>query len=163
MTLFVTPLRLNECNVATLLSNQIDAETRPESTWLKNDTRLVNAVAADVPVLYGVYVFPTEFTARISGRCILLLCHGRIQPESLQTALMSQQSTARKIPDCATVMPQYHGASEFPHRCDVTAVCFQITVMSQIHTTKEFPDCCESSSACSQRTSSLRCYDATGS
>ncbi|KAJ1120243.1 hypothetical protein NDU88_008417 [Pleurodeles waltl] len=45
MTLFVTPLRLNECDVATLLSNQIDADTRPESTWLKNDTRLVNAVA----------------------------------------------------------------------------------------------------------------------
>ncbi|KAJ1152994.1 hypothetical protein NDU88_005766 [Pleurodeles waltl] len=51
MTLFVTPLRLNECNVATLLINQIDAETRPESTWLKNDTRLVNAVAGEFGAL----------------------------------------------------------------------------------------------------------------
>ncbi|KAJ1200155.1 hypothetical protein NDU88_003982 [Pleurodeles waltl] len=58
MTLFVTPLRLNECNVATLLSNQIDAETRPESTWLKNDTRLVNAVAGSALAKLPI---PTRF------------------------------------------------------------------------------------------------------
>ncbi|KAJ1131519.1 hypothetical protein NDU88_009855 [Pleurodeles waltl] len=66
MTLFVTPLRLNECNVATLLSNQIDAETRPESTWLKNDSRLVNAVAGEFGALtasiYSITVPKCEMT-----------------------------------------------------------------------------------------------------